>query len=125
MNSEGAASVIRDLGGPEESMDWKQDISISFADREKQQKSPEALFEERRQYNRQSMRRWRADLSHHAYEPDNRQRCYHERKSQKVQGNGGLYASDRGESVCGSCRQRPSLEEVVRVQICDSAPSGF
>lgn len=106
-------------------MNCEQESSTPCIDRENQQKTQEPPCDEQRQYNREYMRRWRADPSHQAHERDKRQQWYYDRKLRKAQQNCDPYTNDRGVTVCGFCRLRPSLETVVRLRICDSAPGGY
>jgi hypothetical protein len=106
-------------------MDFEQEISIPFADRDKQQQTKEPQFDGRRQYKREYMRRWRTDPGHLAHERGKRKEWYHDRKSRGAQQNRSPSPSDCGEPVCGFCRLRPSLKNVMRLQICDSAPGGY
>jgi hypothetical protein len=106
-------------------MDCEQDVSTAFVDREKQQKTQEAPFDEQRHYNREYMRRRRADPSHQARERGKRRQSYYDRKLREAEQQPGPYANDRGEPVCGFCRLRPPLQTVLRLQISDSAPGGY
>ena len=106
-------------------MDCEQEIGTPFVDREKQQKTEEPQFDGQRQYKREYMRRWRADPGHQAHERGKRKEWYHDRKSRETQQGCGPYMNDCGEPVCGFCHLRPSLETVVRLQVCDSAPGGY
>jgi hypothetical protein len=63
-------------------------------------------LEARRRYNREYMRRWRADPRHRNCERANRERWQHLRKFQDLV---------HGKRVCGFCHQRAPKEEVLRL----------
>jgi hypothetical protein len=65
------------------------------------------LAEEHRRYNREYMRRWRADPGHRERERASRDRCQYKRKLRK--------AARRGPA-CGFCHQRRPKWKVVRLR---------
>ncbi len=62
--------------------------------------------EVRRRYNREYMRRWRADPRHRESERASSERGQHARKLRHVV---------QGRRVCSFCHQRPPKEEVLRL----------
>ncbi len=79
-----------------------------------------ALHEEslraHRQYNRNYMRRWRADPSHRERENANRCRWACERKERVAQEPWPPFTNWRGEKVCGFCKKRPPKSEILRLK---------
>jgi hypothetical protein len=85
-----------------------------------------AARDARRLRNKSYMRRWRANAKRRNRERARRVVWYSERK--------GLAASNRRSpegtqdavvAVCMICRRRPSVREITRLRVCESAPSGF
>jgi hypothetical protein len=86
--------------------------------------SPEMLAM-RRQYNREYMRRWRADIRNYERERDNRERAYVDRKRHKSYEGFPPPMNAQRESVCGICRRLPAKCSVTRLRASASTPSGF
>jgi len=86
--------------------------------------SPETLAA-RRQYNREYMRRWRADIRNYEKEREVRERAYLARKEREVFEEFPAVARMQDESVCGICRRLPAKCEVMRLRISSRTPSGF
>lgn len=72
-----------------------------------------SCLEARRLYNREYMRRWRADPHHRELERASRERGQDSRKFRKAA---------QGRRLCGFCHQRPPKEEVLRLF---PAPTGY
>ncbi len=80
----------------------------------------------RRLYNRNYMRRWRADAVHLALERSNRRRWHYERKLREATNN---EVDDRtgrqAPGVCAYCGKHAHGKDVVRLVVCEGAPEGF
>jgi hypothetical protein len=84
-----------------------------------------AFLEKRRQYNREYMRARRANPDHKLNERQNRERSEYERKRHAASAAKRTCTNGDGKSVCGLCGQRPSVVEVVRLEICETARAGY
>lgn len=90
--------------------------------------APEAQArEERRRYNREFMRRWRADPSHHAMERSQRQQRYYggQKQQQIEKTSSSRQRASGGKRLCGFCWRRPALRKIVRLQVSEAAPDGY
>lgn len=83
--------------------------------------------EDKRRYNREFMRRWRADPFHLAAErAQRRQRYYAVHKQRRMERRAtSRPASEGDEKLCGFCWKRPALRKIVRLQVSESAPDGY
>lgn len=84
-----------------------------------------ARLERRRRYNRLYMRRWRADPGHSARDRENRRQWHCDRKIRDAREKLPEFTNDRGEPVCGFCRSRPPITEILRLRVCEEARSGY
>jgi hypothetical protein len=82
------------------------------------------LLRKKRQYAREYMRKWRSDPCHHELEHESRRRCYRERKLRAAD-SPSVAAKTNLPPVCGICRRRPSITEVVRLRMREKAPDGY
>ena len=84
-------------------------------------------LEERRRYNREFMRRWRADPFNHAVERKKRREWYYERQKQRAPGEGsrGDCAAEKKKGVCGLCWRSPAVTTIVRLQIREDASGQY
>ena len=98
---------------------------ISCGDREAQQENHDESRERRRLYKRNYMRRWRANPSRQAENRESRQRAYYAQKALRARRYPDPYTNLRGERVCGYCGNRPAVDDVFRLQICEHAPEGY
>ncbi len=89
------------------------------------ERTPKALMQKRRRYNRVYMRHWRADPRHQAEERENRERWHYARKLRSARGEYQPYTGDYGEPVCGFCRKSPVVARVMRLEVRDDAPRGY
>lgn len=82
----------------------------------------EQQVEHRRQYNREYMRRWRANPHNRDRERINRQRWHYSRKLRdfEVGRDGG---ADR--PLCAFCHQRAPICRVPRLMVVEGRPGGF
>jgi hypothetical protein len=85
----------------------------------------EASLSAHRQYNRNYMRRWRADPSHRERENANRCRWQCERKEHVVEEPRHPFTNWRGEKVCGFCKKRPPKSEILRLESSVTARSRY
>ena len=84
----------------------------------REQRSPET--EERRRYNRDYMRRWRANPHNLKRERINRQHWHYLRKLRDAAMGG------YGEPpLCAFCHQRPPVCRVQRLEVVQGRPGGF
>jgi hypothetical protein len=81
--------------------------------------------EERRRYNREYMRRWRADPRHRLRELDSRVRAYQAQKEGRAVNHRRLYIDGRGRAVCGFCWRRSPIRLVVRLRISEAARNEY
>jgi hypothetical protein len=82
--------------------------------------------EERRRYNREFMRRWRADPFHLAEEQAQRRQRYYASKQRHIQHPAAAEkASGGAKRMCGFCWKRPAVRKIMRLQVCESAPDGY
>jgi len=81
--------------------------------------------EERRQYNREYMRRWRSHADHQRDERGRRRRSYYQRKSLAALQDAGPGAGCEDRNICGFCRLKRSVGAVERLLINEDEPSGF
>ncbi|MBZ5503755.1 MAG: hypothetical protein LAN59_16225 [Acidobacteriia bacterium] len=100
-------------------------MEISCGDSGSQEESGGASHDPRREYNRDYMRRRRADPAFQAAEHERRQRQYYARKARRAEFQAGQSTNLRGEEVCAYCGRRPPVEHVMRLQICEQAPDGY
>ncbi len=84
-----------------------------------------AAVDARRISNSAYMRRWRANAKRRESELARRMARYYERKARKAQRKHRLSSKDRGNVVCAICSIRPSVGQVSRLRVSESAPSGF
>jgi hypothetical protein len=89
--------------------------------------SESADIEERRRYNREFMRRWRADPFNQAMERKKRRDWYYERQKQRQprERSKRCRALDQKKGVCGLCWRRPAVTTIVRLQICEGASQQY
>ncbi|MGH9682230.1 MAG: hypothetical protein ACRD4S_01260 [Candidatus Acidiferrales bacterium] len=85
----------------------------------------EASELDRRQYNREYMRQWRADPKNQVRDREKRRACYFARKERNARREESPYVDSYGKPLCGFCRKRRPTEEVVRLRVCDREPSGY
>jgi hypothetical protein len=83
------------------------------------------LLRKKRQYAREYMRKWRSDPGNHQIEHESRRRCYRERKLRAVANSPAGSLKVKSPPVCGICRRRPSITEVVRLRMREKAPDGY
>jgi hypothetical protein len=83
------------------------------------------LLRKRRQYAREYMRKWRSDPGNHQIEHESRRRCYRERKLRAAADPSRATAKTNSPPVCGLCRRRPSIAEVVRLRMREKARDGY
>jgi len=83
--------------------------------------------EDKRRYNREFMRRWRADPFHLALEQaQRRQRYYEVHKRRKIERDSSSpQARERDEKLCAFCWKRRAVRKIARLQVCESAPDGY
>jgi hypothetical protein len=83
--------------------------------------------EDRRRYNREFMRRWRADPFHVAVERAQRRQRYLEvHKQRKIERSASSpQARERDGKLCGFCWKRRAVRKIARLQVCESAPDGY
>jgi len=81
--------------------------------------------EQRRRYNREYMRSWRANPVNRIEERENRRRWQFERKLREALKSPAPFTNERGKPVCGFCRINPPLREIVRLQVSEIAPRGY
>jgi hypothetical protein len=83
--------------------------------------------EDKRRYNREFMRRWRADPFHLAMErARRRERYYGGQKQRRVsRADSSTPSSEHHETLCGFCWKRPALKKIARLRVCESAPKGY
>ena len=84
-------------------------------------------IEDRRRYNREFMRRWRADPFRLAAEQARRrERYYGGQKQRRIErAASSPHARERDKKLCGFCWKRPALKKIVRLQVSESAPDGY
>jgi hypothetical protein len=78
-----------------------------------------------RRYNREYMRRWRADPRNFERERDCRLRAYWRQKDKRARSQRRLYINARGQPVCGFCWKRRPVRMAERLRICDAARGGY
>jgi hypothetical protein len=71
------------------------------------------------------MRKWRAGKINQMRERNRRTAAYRERKSQSRRKPQGDSTADPIRQMCAICRMRRSVEQVSRLRLCKSSPSGF
>ncbi len=83
--------------------------------------------EDKRQYNREFMRRWRADPLHAALEREKRRQRYYDGQKQRRLNRlvSSAQSSGRKGKMCGFCWKRPAREKIVRLQVCERASDGY
>ena len=86
--------------------------------------SPEVL-EIKRRYNREYMRRWRADLRNYERERQRRERAHMDRKMRAAFEEDVLPRYVQGQRACGICGRLPAKGSVIRLRICPWVRSGF
>lgn len=86
--------------------------------------SPEMLAI-KRQYNREYMRRWRADIRNYEKERESRERAYLGRKQRKAYEEAPPSLNAPDPHICGICRRLPATCSVVRLRTSSNAASGF
>jgi hypothetical protein len=87
--------------------------------------SHDASLRADRQYNRNYMRRWRADPAHRERENANRCRWACERKELVVEEPRHAFTNWRGERVCGFCKKRPPKGQILRLEASAAAPDQY
>src|SRR5271155_2457535 len=94
--------------------------SLSSANDVERKNPKSADIEERRRYNREFMRRWRADPFNHAMERKKRRDWYYDQQKQRQPRArpSRNRAPDEKRGVCGLCWRRPAVTTIVRLQIC-------
>jgi len=83
------------------------------------------LLANRREYNRDYMRRWRADTQNQAKERETRERAHVARKLRLALEEYRPAMTATGEPVCGICRRLPARCQVVRLRVSSTSPGGF
>jgi hypothetical protein len=86
--------------------------------------SPQML-EMKRRYNREYMRRWRADIRNHERERESRERAHVVRKLRAALEEYLSTRDARGARVCGICGRLPAKCSVIRLRACPCMPGGF
>ena len=85
----------------------------------------ERKLEAHRRYNREYMRCWRADPAHRERERLARKCGYPGRKERRAVKNYRPYTNLRGEPICGFCRTKCAIAEVVRLLPTRRTRTGF
>ena len=106
-------------------MEHRDAPSIAFNDQASEEMARRSLLHKKRQYAREYMRKWRSDPGHHQLEHESRRRCYRERKLRATADSQSATAKTNLQPVCGICRRRPSITEVVRLRMREKAPDGY
>src|SRR5271156_5339433 len=78
-----------------------------------------------RRYNREYMRRWRADPRHRAREIGTRLRAYLRQKARRATSERRLYVNRHGQAVCGFCWRRTPVRMAERLRISEAAKNGY
>ena len=83
--------------------------------------------EDRRRYNREFMRRWRADPFHLAAEQAKRRERYYGGQKQRriAQVGSSPQARKRDKELCGFCWKRRAVKKITRLQVSENAPDGY
>jgi hypothetical protein len=79
----------------------------------------------RRRYNREYMRRWRADPRNFERELHTRLRAQLTRRVRPMYGERRLYLNRRGRPVCGFCWQRRPIKFQERMRISEETRNEF
>ena len=102
------------------------DASLSFANSQEPREDASALAaEEKRRYNREFMRRWRADPRNHAVEREKRRRWYYERHKPRLARDASLSAGRQRQRLCGFCSRLPATGEIARLRVSETSPGGY
>jgi hypothetical protein len=84
-----------------------------------------AALDARRMRNKSYMRRWRANAKRRNRERARRVAWYSERKGMAAHRQGPGASLAAATAVCMICRRRPSVREITRLRVCESARGGF
>ncbi|MGH9692346.1 MAG: hypothetical protein ACRD4C_14920 [Candidatus Acidiferrales bacterium] len=106
-------------------MPRKPVAEVLFGENSLHQESRADATEDKREYNREFMRRWRSDPIHQAREREKRRQWYYNRQKQRTLGqtdSGGV--TQGAAAFCAFC-WRPAVCKIARLRMCDGAPRGY
>jgi hypothetical protein len=102
-------------------MNGRRELRMASAGRTRAELRRERI----RRYNREYMRRWRADPRNFQREHECRMRAYWRQKEKRSRGERRLYINRRGQPVCGFCWRRRPVRMTERLRISDEVRSGY